>query len=400
VFDTSATVTSPVFGPGKAWNKVKLYGSSEDNNDATSFDIITIDKNGKDSVWSTITTSQHEFDISNINATHYPYVQLRMHTKNGVTVKPYQLQDWSVEYTPAPEGTLAPNLGISIPDTLNFDHYEHVTVDNLNGDVVFKNISSSSFDSLKVKLVMYDEYNAAYPFSIQKTRPLAAGDTLQISFAINITDLPEGMYNLYLEINPDNDQPEQYHYNNFLYQYVYIHRDILLPVRLLDFTAKPLNNNVMLQWQVTNQLNVSHYAIEFGYDGHTFNTIGDVAATSMHTTENTYTFLHTAPVNGNNYYRIKMIDVDGKYIYSPTRMVILNKNNIFVYPNPFHDQLNIINSNNTTATVKLLDLTGKLLFQQANNLPTILHVAHVASGIYILQINDGVTIHSFKVYKE
>jgi len=400
VFDTTATVTSPLFGPGKAWNKVKWNGEAENNN-ITSLDIITIDKNGKDSVWSTISTTQHELDISSINAKDYPFIKLYMHTKDPVTVKPYQLQNWSVEYEPAAEGAMAANLGINIPSSINFDHEVNTAFDSLEGYVVFKNISPSSFDSLKIKLVLYDERNEAHTFIIPKTRALAAYDTLHVSFLVNATGLPEGIYNLYLEINPGNDQPEQYHYNNFLYQYVHISRsEKVLAVRLLDFTASPVNNNARLEWTVTNESNIAGYQVEFSTDGRLFANIGNVTATGTNAPKKQYSFIHTGAVNGKNYYRLKMIDQDGRYSYSAIRSVMLNQNNVLVYPNPFHNRLNISNNNSATLTAELLDLTGKLLLKQTFSGTTVLQIGQIASGIYIVRISDGLNIRWFKVYKK
>ncbi|MEP6847099.1 MAG: C25 family cysteine peptidase, partial [Panacibacter sp.] len=175
VFDTTATISSPLFGPGKSWSKVKWHGTAENNN-ITNLDVVTVDKNGKDSVWFSMNSSQHELDISTINAADYPYVKLYLHTKDAVTVKPYQLQDWSVEYEPVAEGAIAANLGIDIPNEVRFGHNINIAFDTLKGYVVFKNISPSSFDSLKIKLVLYDENNDAHTFLLPKTRALAAGD--------------------------------------------------------------------------------------------------------------------------------------------------------------------------------------------------------------------------------
>ena len=400
IVDSAGTVTSPLFGPGKAWNKVKWYGAAENKNNYSSLDVITVDKNGKDSVWYTIDTSQHERDISTINATQYPYVKLRMYTKDGVTAKPYQLKDWSVELTPVPEGAIATNLGVSLPDTVKYGHDVHVAVDPLKGDIVFKNVSTTAFTPLKIKLVLYDESNVAYNFTLPRTRSLPSGDTVHVSFNINVTDLPQGKYNLYLEVNPDNDQPEQYHYNNFIYHYVYIDRESVLPVHLINFTAKPVNNNVQLQWTVANEINIARYEVEFSKDGRTFNKIGNTSPTDIHVLEKIYSFLHTGAINGKNYYRLKIVDADGKFTYSPVRIVIMGSDAVLVYPNPFHSQLNIVNSNGGAATVRLLDLTGKQLLQQTFEASTALNVNNLASGVYIVQVNDGINVRSFKVYKK
>ena len=231
-------------------------------------------------------------------------------------------------------------------------------------------------------------------------RALQAGDTLHVSFLVNATDLPQGLYNLYLEVNPDNDQPEQYHYNNFLYHYIYVDRETTLPVHLLDFTAKPFNNNALLQWNVENELDIANYSIEFSKDGRSFTTVGKVSATSIHSVEKRYSFVHTGTINGKNYYRIKMIDKDGRYEYSPVRTVVIGNNKIVVYPNPFHTQLNITSSTSNPATVKLFDLAGKQLLQQKFTTTTILNINYLAACTYVVQINDGITVQSFKVRKQ
>jgi len=400
VFDTVGTATSPLFGPAKSWNKATWNGVAQNNNNITSLDILTIDKNGKDSLWYNLTPSQQEINISSINAANYPYIKLRMHTKDALTFNPYQLQNWSVESAPVPEGAIAANLGVDIPDSINFYHNIHVAFDTLKGYVVFKNISNASFDPLKIKLILFDKNNNAYNFLLPKTSALSPGDTLHVSFLINVTDLPEGKYNLYLEVNPDEDQPEQYHYNNTFYQYVKIVRSIMLAARLVDFTAKPLNNNAQLQWVVNNEMNVDKYSVEYSKDGRVFITVGSVAATAIHAIEKNYGFVHTGVANGKNYYRIKMVDKDGKYIYSQIRMVIFDNNKISVYPNPFHQYLDITTNNNETSTAELLDAAGKLLLRKIFTNRTLLQINNIAEGVYIVRINDGESIRSFKVLKK
>lgn len=402
VSDTAGTATSPAFGPGKSWNKVTWAGSADNNNNVVSMDVIAVNKNGKDSVCYTIDTSQHELNISAINAADYPFVKLRMHTQDSLTQKPYRLKDWSVEFEPVPEGALASNLGISIPDTLLFAHENNVAYDTLKGYIVFKNISASAFDPLKVNLVLYDANNNPHSFLLPRTKPLASGDTVHISFKVNVTELPAGTYNLYLDVNPDNDQPEQYHFNNFLYHYVVIERDPLLPVRLFDFTAKAVNKNVQLQWNVTSEINTSNYSVEFSANGTSFNAIANIHATATNTPVKKYSFVHTSPVNGKNFYRIKMVDKDGSFVYSPIRIVSFSNIEVQVYPNPTKGLLNIILNSGNLGTIKLfvMDATGRQLQQQTFTGNTTLDISRLSAGMYIIHINDGVQVRSFRVYKQ
>jgi hypothetical protein len=72
-----------------------------------------------------------------------------------------------------------------------------------------------------------------------------------------------------------------------------------------------------------------------------------------------------------------------------------------VYPNPFKNVLNII-LKDASAPVKLrlTDVSGRVVLQQSFSGATTLNINHISSGIYILQVIDGSTVHSFKVYKQ
>jgi hypothetical protein len=75
---------------------------------------------------------------------------------------------------------------------------------------------------LKVRLSLTDADGTVYNFNVDRTRALPAGDTVKVRYSVNAMALPEGKYNLKLEVNPDNDQPEQYHFNNTIYKYITI----------------------------------------------------------------------------------------------------------------------------------------------------------------------------------
>ncbi len=234
--DTVAYVTSPKFGPGKNWNNVQWKGYDINNNNTAGLDVIAIDKNGADSIFYHLDKLDSIQNISAINASLYPYIQLKMKTSDTSTAIPYQLKDWLVECTQAPEGAIAPNLGINIPDTISFNHAENIMFDTLQGYVVFKNISTSNFKKLKLKFILYDSNGIAHNYYLPRTRALPAGDTVHVSFLVNVKALPEGLYNLFIEVNPNNDQPEQYNFNNRLYKDLYIDRSGLAP----EIAAKTL----------------------------------------------------------------------------------------------------------------------------------------------------------------
>jgi|GEM_PF-287235 len=213
--DTLGYATSPKFGPSKAWKNVKWDGTANPNN-YESVDVLGINSIGAETKLYTLTNAQQDFDISSVSAVQYPFIKLKLKNQDSVTAVPYQLSNWSVEYDAVPEGAIAPNLYLNMPDTVGTSFG-----DTLKIGVAFKNVSKVDFDSLAARLIIYNEQGVRDTFNLPKLKPLAVGDTLHVDIAINIASRYEGKYNVYLVLNPDNAQLEQYSFNNFVFKNVY-----------------------------------------------------------------------------------------------------------------------------------------------------------------------------------
>jgi hypothetical protein len=231
--DTLGTVTSPLFGPAKAWKDLKWRGSSAEpvSTDSIFINVIGVQNNGAEVVlFNQISPTTQDLDISSIDASVYPYVKLHMVTHDTANFTPYQLRYWRLTYVPVPEGAIAPNIFLSTKDVIE-------TGEPLDFKAAFKNISSVAFDSMKVKMIITDRNNVPNIIPIPRRRPLPANgnpnDTLHVGSIINTANFT-GTNSIFLEVNPDNDQPEQYHFNNFLYRDFYVKPDSLSP--LLDVT--------------------------------------------------------------------------------------------------------------------------------------------------------------------
>ncbi|HEY8658235.1 MAG TPA: C25 family cysteine peptidase [Hanamia sp.] len=226
--DTLGFITSPKFGPATLWKEMHWRGKSLEPNssDNPSVQIIGIDSSGNSTTLMNVDKTQQDVDISSISAAKYPYLQLKMRNMDSITMTPYQLTYWRLNYNPAPEGAIAPNLFFTTKDTLNQGEILHF-------GIAFKNISLQAFDSIKVKISIIDNNNVTHFLTIPRQKPLINGDTITLKFDINTKDYP-GANTLYVDFNPDNDQPEQYHFNNFLYRNFYVNADKYNP--LLDVT--------------------------------------------------------------------------------------------------------------------------------------------------------------------
>ncbi|MDQ6903732.1 MAG: hypothetical protein M3139_12050, partial [Bacteroidota bacterium] len=226
--DTLGYITSPKFGPAKAWKEMHWRGGSLEANspDNPKVQIIGIDSLGNSTNLYNVDKTMQDVDISSVSAVKYPFIQLKMRNADSIKFTPYQLSYWRLNYTPAPEGALAPNLFFTSTDTL-------AQGDILHFGIAFKNISLTAFDSVKVKIAVIDNNNVTHYLPLQRQKPLISGDTIIIKYDID-TRLYPGANTLLVDFNPDNDQPEQYHFNNFLYRSFYVKADKFNP--LLDVT--------------------------------------------------------------------------------------------------------------------------------------------------------------------
>ena len=101
---------------------------------------------------------------------------------------------------------------------------------------------------------------------------------------------------------------------------------IALPVQWLSFTAQQKQNAVVLQWATTNEQNTKDFLIQHSVNGINWNLIGTVVASGSNVSVSTYSYEHSAPLFGNNYYRIEQRDMDGRTSYSRVVNILLTNN--------------------------------------------------------------------------
>jgi hypothetical protein len=160
-----------------------------------------------------------------------------------------------------------------------------------------------------------------------------------------------------------------------------------LPLHFLSFTAqKCTDKNVCLNWQTTNEENVSHFVIERSIDGKTFTKVGTTnannQASNSYTSKDDIAFLQN---ESKVYYRIKQIDVDGKFTYTDIKSVKINtKKEIVVYPNPAKDMVTI-DGYYTIKSMELYDMSGRKLMAWQTAQPSI-NIGNMLAGNYILKI--------------
>lgn len=165
---------------------------------------------------------------------------------------------------------------------------------------------------------------------------------------------------------------------------------LLSPLPLyLTFNAQPLKPMVSkLNWTINNPENVNYFDVYTSTDAIQWNKIGNVIAQSPSTLQ--YTFLHQNAINGNNFYKINLIDQTGASIWSAVKLVkfIGGSNNVSIYPNPSFDVVIIENLNNSN--IQLISIEGKEIDFSIKNLDnkSIIDVSTLASGTYFIVVTN------------
>ena len=109
---------------------------------------------------------------------------------------------------------------------------------------------------------------------------------------------------------------------------------IVLPVTLSDIRAYPKNTAVQVEWTAQQESGIKSYIVQKSSNGSNFTDLGIVAAKNNGLVT-VYAFPDANPVNGNNYYRLNIIDIDGAAKYSKIVSVNIGvMQSVTIYPNP------------------------------------------------------------------
>lgn len=167
----------------------------------------------------------------------------------------------------------------------------------------------------------------------------------------------------------------------------------IVPVVLLDFDAKLNGNTVQVKWNVNKEINFSRYEIQRSIDGRNFYTIGSVAGAN----QTNYSFTDVNLTNSKNFfYRIRMVDMDGKYSFSKVVVIKLTHHfaNALVYPNPANNTLTVELKSALTerGILSINDIAGRLLLTKNINAAQNkiqLNIQHLPAGRYFLTIQNS-----------
>lgn len=176
-----------------------------------------------------------------------------------------------------------------------------------------------------------------------------------------------------------------------------------LPVDLIYFNGSISDKGIStLSWESASEEAFSHYELQHSTDASQFEFIARVSTQG----ERQYSQTHSSVV-GVNFYRLKMVDLDGTFQYS--NIVQLNNDGsgltpeINIYPNPANRVLNLLLPENVEIdAVSVVNADGRLVLKResvgASSLS--LDISLLPAGTYFVRVNSGSTLYNNKFIKK
>jgi hypothetical protein len=185
----------------------------------------------------------------------------------------------------------------------------------------------------------------------------------------------------------------------------------ILPVSLSEFRAMRSGNEVFMVWVTDQEINTDHFDVQYSAGNNMFTTIATILASGNSQTALTYHYDCPSASGSENYYRIKIVDRNGKSAYS-TIISLLPERSIsagpLAYPNPFRDKIELaVTAQKPTALLlQVYDINGRILLEKQVQLIKGLNrvgvneISKFQSGNYLLKLTQDNQVSFTQVLKQ
>lgn len=169
----------------------------------------------------------------------------------------------------------------------------------------------------------------------------------------------------------------------------------VLPIELTSFNARAINQQSTLNWSTQTERDNNYFSIERGDNITRFEEIGQVKGAGDSNEPQHYSFTDKTPLPGKNYYRLRQVDFDGTFSYSP--MVSVNfgdEGGITLSPVPIRDQLRVQleKANQEDGTWQIIDMNGRILRSgvfPAESTEYQINASDLPEGSYVFRLVAG-----------
>ncbi|MGN6437262.1 MAG: reprolysin-like metallopeptidase [Agriterribacter sp.] len=180
-----------------------------------------------------------------------------------------------------------------------------------------------------------------------------------------------------------------------------------LPVSLLTFEATLKDkNDVRLTWNTAQEINNEGFDIEISQDGQQFSKLAFIKGAGNSSSIQQYQYLVRGLANGTYFFRLKQVDIDGKFTYSKVLQVVINGilQSSLIYPNPTTNTIRIDPGQHTgkVFSIRITDLTGRTILTlpaQKYSRGFEVNTGGLTNGIYHVVFTGNDFIETHKLIK-
>lgn len=175
------------------------------------------------------------------------------------------------------------------------------------------------------------------------------------------------------------------------------------PLKLISFNVRKNNFVVLLQWQTAQEVNTSYTEIYRSVDGVNFEKIGSVDMAGNKQGPSNYQLTDYSPCDGNNYYQLKLVDLDGKYVLSNVLHQSMERSvtqsSLCLAPNPANNFVSIIS--NQTTRLQLFTGNGILIKEMnvSKDKTIRLDISELPAGLYYIKNVTSLDVKKLMVVK-
>jgi len=226
-----ANIYSEILGPATSWDSLSWRTThlESPSKDSTVLSVYGVTSSGsEDLLINSLPTDSADILINDdVDASIYPYLKLHAYLSDDSLFTAPQLNRWQVTYADVPEAALDPQT--------HFQFYNDTVQEgeNIVCSIAIRNISTVDMDSLLISFSILDRNNNLHQLTYPRQRPLLVDSVIIASIEFSSIGY-QGLNKLLIDVNPNNDQLEKYHFNNVAEIPFYVGKDKINPI--LDVT--------------------------------------------------------------------------------------------------------------------------------------------------------------------
>ena len=177
-----------------------------------------------------------------------------------------------------------------------------------------------------------------------------------------------------------------------------------LPVELSYFKAKQGDKTVQLHWETTTEINNEGFEVQHSTDNRNWQELEFIVGEGTTYETQTYEYTDKEPQSGKNYYRLKQIDFDGRFVYSSIIVEEVAFGSLKIYPNPVNGQsinLQFPASDYEDASIEIYDNLGRKMTQSILSYgDSQVDISDLTPGFYIVSVKVGGQFYQERLIKK